>query len=50
MEINPKLGDGIEALQTAETGIKIVETMLGKHVEIPEEDLIPYNEAIKAKS
>ncbi|XP_031572267.1 arginase-1-like [Actinia tenebrosa] len=50
VEINPRLGDGIEALRTAETGMQIVEAMLGKHVKIPEEDLIPYNEAIKAKS
>lgn len=43
VEINPKLGDGIEALQTAKTGMEIVEAMLGKPQQIPEEDLIPYN-------
>jgi hypothetical protein len=49
VEINPRLGDGIEALQTAEAGMDIVETMLGKPVNIPEEDLIPHNEAVKFK-
>jgi len=49
VEINPRLGDGIEALQTAKTGMAIVEAMLGKPQQIPEEDLIPYNTMMKMK-
>lgn len=49
VEINPRLGDGIEALQTAKAGMMIVEAMLGKPQEIPSEDLIPYNKKMMMK-
>lgn len=47
MEINPRLGDGVEAVLTAKTGMSLVEAMLGKPQTIPEEDLVPFNQSVK---
>lgn len=47
VEINPRLGDGVEAVLTAKTGMSLVEAMLGQPQTIPEEDLVPFNQTAK---